>query len=197
MLKSSTVALDNPISSKVHHVNGNFLFDFRTSTLSIDRTAFLYKVLVDFVPHGSQECGERPVSRLAGSRRLKMLFSPSILYDPSPCVPGAVIEIRHQTTTASGAPRPTATSSNVRALSTVRRFSPVPDASWSATEWRPLSAAPAASNRAQAIFVTIMIVTVVAFMLWLFFVASFLRNHAAGIASLDLFVVRTVSFKLL
>ena len=26
---------------------------------------------------------------------------------------------------------------------------------------------------------------------------TFLRNHAAGIASLDLFVVRTVSFKLL
>jgi hypothetical protein len=60
-------------------LNGNFLFDFRTSTLSIDRTALLGKVLVDFVPHGSQECGERPVSRLAGSRRLKMLFSSSIL----------------------------------------------------------------------------------------------------------------------
>jgi hypothetical protein len=52
VLKSSAVALDNPISSTVHHVNGNFLFDFRTSTLSIDRTAFLDKVLVDFVPHG-------------------------------------------------------------------------------------------------------------------------------------------------
>jgi hypothetical protein len=35
-------------------LNGNFLFDFRTSTLSIDRTALLGKVLVDFVPHGSQ-----------------------------------------------------------------------------------------------------------------------------------------------
>jgi len=35
-------------------INGNFLFDFRTSTLSIDPTAFLGKVLADFVPHGSQ-----------------------------------------------------------------------------------------------------------------------------------------------
>jgi len=31
--------------------SGNFLFDFRTSALCIDRTAFLGKVLADFVPH--------------------------------------------------------------------------------------------------------------------------------------------------
>ncbi|MGB6561961.1 MAG: hypothetical protein WBE69_05105 [Candidatus Binataceae bacterium] len=74
-------------------LNGNFLFDFRTSNLSIDRTALLGKVLVDFVPHGSQKCGERPVSRLAGSRRLKMLFFTIDFGDTSPCVPGAVIEI--------------------------------------------------------------------------------------------------------
>jgi hypothetical protein len=47
-------------------ISGNFLFDFRTSTFSIDRTAFLDKVLVDFVPHGSKECGERPVSNRRG-----------------------------------------------------------------------------------------------------------------------------------
>src|ERR1700685_4093084 len=39
-------------------LSGNLFFDFRTSTLSIGRTALLGKVLVDFVPHGSQECGE-------------------------------------------------------------------------------------------------------------------------------------------
>jgi len=58
-----------------------------------DTIAFLSKVLVDFVPHGSQKCGERPVSRLAGSRRLKMLFFTIDFGDTSPCVPSAVIEI--------------------------------------------------------------------------------------------------------
>jgi len=38
----------------VYPFNGNFLFDFRTSTRSIDRTAFLGEVLADFVPQFSQ-----------------------------------------------------------------------------------------------------------------------------------------------
>jgi hypothetical protein len=53
--------LDADVPGRKHHVgyirngfSGNFLFDFRTSTLSIDGTAFLGKVLVDFAPHGSQ-----------------------------------------------------------------------------------------------------------------------------------------------
>ena len=60
-------------------LNRDFLFDFPIPTRLIVRRAFLCKVLADFGPQCSRECSERPVSRLAGSRRLKMLFSPSIL----------------------------------------------------------------------------------------------------------------------
>jgi hypothetical protein len=57
----------------------NFLFDFSILTISIDQTAFLGKVSSNSAPHGFQHCRERPVSRLTGSQRQKMLLSRSIL----------------------------------------------------------------------------------------------------------------------
>src|ERR1700719_983435 len=46
-------------SSLTKDLNGNFLFDLRTSTLSIDGTAFLGKVLVDFRPRCYSGAGFR------------------------------------------------------------------------------------------------------------------------------------------